>query len=167
VYLADEAKFESLELDPALIGQSGLVFAPLANFRNPAYAFWANYVEDFVFDNPSALFDFDGPLEGDFVQGVWAWVGWFYGDDGNEGPSTVEFASRFYSYSDGSELTESGIDDVFEEEATPTTAPAAPATTTPTLAATGANVEWLLVAGLVTGIAGAGFLTASRRKRSS
>jgi hypothetical protein len=47
-------------------------------------------------------------------------------------------------------------------------AAAAPATTTnPTLAATGANVEWLLVPGLVAVIAGAGFLTVSRRKRSA
>jgi LPXTG-motif cell wall-anchored protein len=43
---------------------------------------------------------------------------------------------------------------------------AAPAsTTTPKLATTGANVEWLLVAGLIAVIAGAGFLTVSRRKR--
>ncbi len=35
------------------------------------------------------------------------------------------------------------------------------------LAATGANVEWLFVAGLTAVIAGAGFLTVSRRKRTS
>jgi LPXTG-motif cell wall-anchored protein len=46
-------------------------------------------------------------------------------------------------------------------------APAAPATTTPTLAATGGNVEWLIVAGLITVIAGAGLLTVSRRKHSA
>jgi LPXTG-motif cell wall-anchored protein len=46
---------------------------------------------------------------------------------------------------------------------TPT--PAAPATTTPTLAATGANVEWLFVAGLIAVVAGSGFLAVSRRKR--
>jgi len=46
----------------------------------------------------------------------------------------------------------------------PTTAPAS--TSTPTLAKTGANVEWLLVAGLLAVIAGAGFLTVSRRKRT-
>jgi LPXTG-motif cell wall-anchored protein len=46
--------------------------------------------------------------------------------------------------------------------------PAAPAaTTTPKLATTGANVEWLLVAGLIAVIAGAGFLTVSRRKRTA
>jgi LPXTG-motif cell wall-anchored protein len=44
-------------------------------------------------------------------------------------------------------------------------APAAPATITPTLAATGANVEWLIVAGLLAGLAGSGFLAFSRRKR--
>jgi LPXTG-motif cell wall-anchored protein len=46
--------------------------------------------------------------------------------------------------------------------------PATPSsTTTPTLAATGANVEWLVVAGLIAVIAGAGFLTVSRRKRTA
>jgi LPXTG-motif cell wall-anchored protein len=40
-------------------------------------------------------------------------------------------------------------------------------TTTPTLAATGANLEWLMVAGLIAVIAGAGFLTVSRRKRTA
>jgi LPXTG-motif cell wall-anchored protein len=46
-------------------------------------------------------------------------------------------------------------------------APSTPAaTTTPTLATTGANVEWLMVAGLIAVIAGAGFLTVSRRKRT-
>jgi LPXTG-motif cell wall-anchored protein len=47
-------------------------------------------------------------------------------------------------------------------------APAAPAaTTTPTLAATGANVEWLMFAGLLAAVAGASFLTVSRRKRTA
>ena len=46
--------------------------------------------------------------------------------------------------------------------------PAAPAaTTTPKLATTGANVEWLMVAGFIALIAGAGFLTVSRRKRTA
>mgnify|MGYP002628584526 CR=1 FL=1 len=40
-------------------------------------------------------------------------------------------------------------------------------TTTPTLAKTGANVEWLMVAGLIAVIAGAGFLTVIRRKRTA
>jgi LPXTG-motif cell wall-anchored protein len=54
---------------------------------------------------------------------------------------------------------------------TPTTAPAATATPTPTvaplarLATTGANLEWLLVAGLLAVIAGSGFIAFSRRKR--
>jgi LPXTG-motif cell wall-anchored protein len=48
---------------------------------------------------------------------------------------------------------------------TPAAAPAA--TTTPKLATTGANVEWLMVAGLLAVIAGAGFLTLSRRKRTA
>jgi LPXTG-motif cell wall-anchored protein len=39
------------------------------------------------------------------------------------------------------------------------------ATITPTLAATGANVEWLIVAGLLAGLAGSGFLAFSRHKR--
>ena len=44
-----------------------------------------------------------------------------------------------------------------------TTSPVA--TTTPTLAATGANVEWLLGAGLLAVITGSGFLAISRRRR--
>ncbi len=45
---------------------------------------------------------------------------------------------------------------------------AAPAsTTTPKLATTGANVEWLMIAGLIAAIAGASFLTVSRRKRTA
>ena len=50
-------------------------------------------------------------------------------------------------------------------ESTPSAAPAA--STTPTLAATGANVEWLMFAGVIALIAGAGFLTVSRRKRTA
>jgi LPXTG-motif cell wall-anchored protein len=44
----------------------------------------------------------------------------------------------------------------------------APASITPAvkLATTGANVEWLLVAGLIAVIAGAGFVTVGRRKRT-
>lgn len=47
--------------------------------------------------------------------------------------------------------------------------PAAPASTTPpaVLAKTGANVEWLLFSGLIALIAGTGFLTVSRRKRTA
>jgi LPXTG-motif cell wall-anchored protein len=55
---------------------------------------------------------------------------------------------------------------------TPTTAPTptpttAPASTAPAkaLATTGANLEWLFVAGLLAVIAGSGFLAFSRRKR--
>jgi LPXTG-motif cell wall-anchored protein len=47
----------------------------------------------------------------------------------------------------------------------PASAPAA--TTTPKLATTGANVEWLMFAGLITATAGASFLTVSRRKRTA
>jgi LPXTG-motif cell wall-anchored protein len=47
-------------------------------------------------------------------------------------------------------------------------APAAPAaTTTPTLAATGASVEWLVFAGLIAVVTGSGFLAVSRRKRTA
>jgi LPXTG-motif cell wall-anchored protein len=48
----------------------------------------------------------------------------------------------------------------------PVVAPAPATTTAPTLATTGANVEWLMLAGLLTAIAGSGFLAFSRRKRS-
>ncbi len=47
----------------------------------------------------------------------------------------------------------------------PATISTAPATTNPTLAKTGANVDWLFVAGLLAVIAGSGFLAFSRRKR--
>ena len=49
----------------------------------------------------------------------------------------------------------------------PTTTTTTTTTTTPTLAKTGANVEWLMVAGLIAVIAGAGFLTVIRRKRTA
>ena len=58
----------------------------------------------------------------------------------------------------------------FSFSASPTpTQNTSPASTTPALllATTGANVEWLMVAGLIAGIAGAGFLTVSRRKRTA
>ena len=50
-----------------------------------------------------------------------------------------------------------------------TAAPSAPASTTPAakLATTGANVEWLMFAGVIAVIAGASFLTVSRRKRTA
>jgi hypothetical protein len=47
----------------------------------------------------------------------------------------------------------------------PVTAPAT--TATPKLATTGANIEWLMVTGLIAAIAGAGFLTVSRSKRTA
>ena len=162
VYLSDQEQLDSLGLPSSEVSESGLLFAPMSNFRNPAYAFWVNYLESFYLNNPAARFSFETPLEGDFVQGVWAYL--FVGG---------EFASTFYSYSDGSELAESAIDDVFEEAVTPAPAAAAPAaaapattaTTSPTLATTGANVEWLIVSGLLAGMAGSGFLALSRRKR--
>jgi len=162
VYLADQAQLDSLALDPNLDVDGSLTFSPMSNFRNAAYAFWANYFELAFFANPSAVFSFAQPLvlEGDSVQAVWGWTGWYVGEY-----EYTEFASSFYSYSNGSEeLTQIGIDDVFEEEGAPTTAPAS-TTTTPTLATTGANVEWLMIAGLLAVIAGASFLTVSRRRR--
>jgi LPXTG-motif cell wall-anchored protein len=135
----------------------------MSNFRNAAYAFWANYFELDFRANQSAIYSFLDPLdlEDGSVQAVWGWVGWYAGQY-----DYTEFASSFYSYSeDSDDLTEIGIDDVFEKAVAP--APAAPATTTPTLAATGANVEWLMFAGLIAVIAGASFLTISRRKRTA
>jgi LPXTG-motif cell wall-anchored protein len=58
----------------------------------------------------------------------------------------------------------------FSFSASPTpTQNTSPASTTPALllATTGANVEWLMIAGLIAVIAGAGFLTVSRRKRTA
>jgi LPXTG-motif cell wall-anchored protein len=55
-------------------------------------------------------------------------------------------------------------------QATPTSTPtAAPATAVPVaaLATTGANLEWLIFAGLLTAIGGSGLLVFSRRKRNS
>jgi LPXTG-motif cell wall-anchored protein len=163
VYLSDKELRDSLELVDT--GYMSLTFAPASDFKNAAYSFWANYLERTFLDNQSASFYFsDEPgftledLDQD-VWGVWAWV--VFGEEDEGEPQ--EFASSFYAYSNGSEFTESGIDDVFEEAVTP--APATTATTTPTLATTGANVEWLIVAGLLAGLAGSGFLALSRRKR--
>jgi LPXTG-motif cell wall-anchored protein len=165
VYLSDQAQLDSLGLDPDWTWSGSLVFAPMSTFRNAAYAFWANYCEDLGFDNPSAVFSFEGPLDlqGDPAQGVWAWAGWQ-----PELGQYSEFASSFYSYSNGSELSESGIDDVFEAEVAPPSAPTTTTTTTtPKLATTGANFEWLMFAGFIALVAGASFLTVSRRKRTA
>jgi LPXTG-motif cell wall-anchored protein len=164
VYLSDQAQLDSLGLS-SNDAESGVLFAPMSNFRNSAYAFWVNYLESFILDNDDVRWSFSIPLEGDYVQGVWAYV---FLDE--------EFASTYYSYSDGS-VEESNIGDVFEEEGASPSTPSAPATTTPAtttpatttpaakLAATGANVEWLLVAGILVAIAGSGFIGLSRRKR--
>jgi LPXTG-motif cell wall-anchored protein len=168
VYLSNQDQFDSLELEPTLDRQGGLAFAPMSTFRNSAYAFWANYLESTFFQNESANWVFDVPLdlEGETEQGVWAWTGWGSGNpEDEEDYEYVEFASSFYFYSNGSELSESGIDDVFQREVSTQSTPAT--TTTPTLATTGANVEGLMVAGLLAVIAGAGFLTVSRRKRTA
>lgn len=167
VYVSDQALLDSLGLVDS--DSKSLAFAPRADFKNAAYSFWANYLESTFLANESASFYFSDDPEFTLedldqgVWGVWAWVG--FGEVG-ENFTPEEFASSFYSYSNESdELTEIGIDDVFEEEAAPTTTPAS--TKTPTLAATGANVEWLLIAGLIAVIAGTSFLTVSRRKRTA
>jgi LPXTG-motif cell wall-anchored protein len=69
-------------------------------------------------------------------------------------------------YADGATFDFSSDKNLFAQW---TPVPAAPASTTPTvtLAATGANVEWLMVAGFIALIAGASFLTVSRRKRTA
>ena len=168
VYVSDQALLDSL----GLVGSEfkSLAFAPRADFKNSAYSFWANYLEGTFLANESASFYFSDDPEFTLedldqgVWGVWAWVG--FGEEG-EIFTPEEFASSFYSYSNESdELTEIGIDEVFEEEAAPTAAPSA-ATTTPKLATTGAKVEWLMFAGVLAVIAGASFLTVSRRKRTT
>jgi len=144
VYVSDQAQLDSLALDPTLEHFGSLVFAPMSDFRNAAYAFWANYLEDAELNNPSARFNFGGSLglEGGAVEGVWAYAAWMGGPAYFE-----EFATGYYTYSSGSDLTESGVDDVFEGDA---------------LAATGANAEWLMFAGLIVVFAGAG-LQAARK----
>lgn len=157
VYLSDETKLASLGFDES--DYKSLVYAPMSDFRNAAYAFWANYVEGTFLDNGSALLYWEG-VEGfsgeedlpEDVWGVWGWVIF------EEVPDEVtEFASSFYSYSPGSDLVESEISEVFE----------APSTPEPTLANTGASVEWSLFVGLVGLFTGAGLLAISRRKRSA
>ena len=149
VYVSDQAQLDSLALDSN--PDSGLAFAPMSNFRNAAYAFWANYLEEWILNNPSAGVSFDTPLglEGVAVEAVWGYALWWesYVD-------AEEFASSYYSYSSGSGLTESGVDDVFEEDDAPSA-----------LAESGANVEWLMFAGLLAVVAGSGFLVARRRRR--
>ena len=103
VFMDDEATLISTELGYS--DAETLVFAPLANFRNAAYAFWAMYLEAEYRENPAAIYSFEIPYEEDFTQGVWAWTAWIPGE------TYVEFASSFYSYSGGSDLTESSIAD--------------------------------------------------------
>lgn len=160
VHVSDPAQLDSLGLDPNLEADGSLTYSPMSNFRNAAYAFWANYFESEFFDNASAVYSFAEPLalEGDSVQAVWGWVGW------SENVFEYrEFASSFYTYSNGSELTESGINDVFEQESAPVSPPA----TAPNLATTGANVEWIVPLVVMAAIFGTGFLSMSRRKRTA
>jgi LPXTG-motif cell wall-anchored protein len=151
VYVSDQAQLDSLAIDPDTQMLPGLFFAPMSDFRNAGYAFWANYMELLAHDNTSASVSSGEPLglPGDAVEAVWGYTGWLYSLTDVE-----EFASSYYTYSSGSGLTESGVDDVFEEYGPP-----------PSLASTGANVEWVMFAGLLAVIAGSGFLVARRRKR--
>ena len=151
VYVSDQAQLDSLAIDPETQMLPGLLFAPMSDFRNAGYAFWANYMELMALDNTSASVSLGAPLglPGDAVEAVWGYAGWLYFMTDVE-----EFASSYYTYSSGSGLTESGVDDVFEEDGAP-----------PALAATVANVEWLMFAGLMAVVAGSGFLVARRRTR--
>jgi hypothetical protein len=153
VYVSDQAQLDSLGLNPTLQVDSSLLYAPMSNFRNAAYAFWANYFESMFFDHPSAIWSLEPlVLDGDSVQAVWGWVGWSFD------PQTYsEFASSFYSYSNGSEIIESRIDDVFAQEVAPPSA----------LATTGAHVDWLVFGSLTAVAAGAGFFALGRRKRTA
>lgn len=80
--------------------------------------------------------------------------------------STTGRVTAAWQRYDGTDDIIQAINIAFVSEQTPEpTTPAA--STTPKLATTGANVEWLMVAGLISVIAGAGFLTVSRRKRTA
>jgi LPXTG-motif cell wall-anchored protein len=149
VYVSDQAQLDSLALDPSLEMMGSLLFVPMSDFRNAAYAFWANYLEGVELDNPSARFSFGDSLglEDGAVEAVWGYMLWTDGV-----PSIEEFATSYYAYSNGSDLNESGVDDVFENNVTP-----------PTLAATGSNVEWLMFVGLIAVVAGSGFRVVRRR----
>jgi len=151
VYVSDQAQLDSLAIDPDTMMLPGLAFAPMSDFRNAGYAFWANYIESEVNDNTSASVSFEGPLglPGDAVEAVWGYAGWL-----NSMMYAEEFASSYYTYSSGSGLTESGVDDGIEEDGAPSA-----------LAATGANVEWLMFVGLMAVVAGLGFLVARWRSR--
>jgi len=151
VYVSDQAQLGSLALDPTLVQDAMLIFTPMSDFRNAAYAFWANYLEATIFYNPSVIVGFEPlGLVGDAVEAVWGYSWW--GSPGTGDP--VEFAAGYYNYSSGSGLTESGVDDVFEEDDAPSA-----------LAESGANVEWLMFAGLLAVVSGSGFLVARRRRR--
>jgi len=80
--------------------------------------------------------------------------------DGDGAGFGVVFSSTSAARSEFSNPTTTG------DQGTPGAPAPAPATTTiPALAATGANVEWLLGAGLLAVITGSGFLAISRRRR--
>jgi LPXTG-motif cell wall-anchored protein len=84
-----------------------------------------------------------------------------------DGGSESLIGNRLNSEIDGRYiLTMSGGETVgFPASNNSPAAPATTATTSPPLATTGANVEWLIVSGLLAGMAGSGFLALSRRKR--
>jgi len=98
-----------------------------------------------------------------FLRSGFTFTGWNTSSDGT-GASFAEGSSYPFSISERLYAQWSQNSSAPSTAAAPTTAPTS---TTPAvrLAATGANVEWILVAGLLAVIAGSSFLAASRRKR--
>ena len=117
----DEAAYAASGLSEPSDG--GLAFAPLSNFANAGYAFWAAYFENRILSNPLIGVSFEGPIPAvDYRQAAWGYLG--YNDPGNELLAYDDFASGFYVLEPGSDsLSESPLDS--DEFPVPSSAPTA------------------------------------------
>jgi hypothetical protein len=108
--LLDEAAYTASGLGEPSDG--GLTFAPLSNFANGGYAFWAAYFENSILGNPLIGVSFEGPIPAvDYRQAAWGYLGYDYPG----GLSYDDFASGFYLLEPGSDsLSESSLDSVYE-----------------------------------------------------
>ena len=87
-----------------------VAFAPLSDFRNAVYAFWAYWLTYFDYQTTPSAFAASTELA------VWGYAAWGVVPGTN---IVDEWANGFYTYSGGT-LSESSVDDVIEDD-TPST----------------------------------------------
>ena len=110
--IVDNAAYEATLLgDP---DEGGIAFAPLSNFANAGYGFWAAFLEDEYRDNDFISVSAPDPVsDADYTQASWGYAFWMDDDD-----QLVESASGFYTLGPGCDsLSESSLDSVYEAPA--------------------------------------------------